>query len=55
MLPPWILHAPSPSNAPEELVRELAMREGMKTLQRAGMIKAKTGLTSLDEVLRVSG
>jgi len=37
------------------VLRELAMREGMKTLQRAGMIKAKTGLTSLDEVLRVSG
>ncbi len=36
-------------------IRDLALREGMKTLQMAGLDKAKSGLTSLDEVLRVSG
>jgi type IV pilus assembly protein PilB len=38
-----------------KLIKDTAMREGMKTLQRAGLLKAKAGLTSLDEVLRVSG
>jgi type II secretory ATPase GspE/PulE/Tfp pilus assembly ATPase PilB-like protein len=38
-----------------KVIRDLALREGMKTLQRAGLLKAKAGLTSLDEVLRVSG
>jgi len=36
-------------------IRDQALREGMKTLQMAGLEKAKSGLTSLDEVLRVSG
>lgn len=36
-------------------IRDQALREGMKTLQMAGLEKAKAGLTSLDEVLRVSG
>ncbi|MGA2220630.1 MAG: type II secretion system ATPase GspE [Verrucomicrobiia bacterium] len=36
-------------------IRDLALREGMKTLTLAGLNKAKAGLTSLDEVLRVSG
>ncbi len=38
-----------------KVIRDLALREGMKTLQRAGLIKAKQGVTSLDEVLRVAG
>jgi type IV pilus assembly protein PilB len=38
-----------------KVIRDLALREGMKTLQRAGLLKAKAGLTSLDEVLRVAG
>jgi len=36
-------------------IKDLALREGMKTLAMAGLSKAKAGLTSLDEVLRVSG
>jgi type IV pilus assembly protein PilB len=36
-------------------IRDLALREGMKTLTLAGLNKAKAGLTSLGEVLRVSG
>lgn len=36
-------------------IRDLATREGMKTLRMAGMQKARNGLTSLDEVLRVTG
>jgi len=38
-----------------KIIKDLALREGMKTLQRAGLLKAKAGLTSLDEVLRVTG
>jgi type IV pilus assembly protein PilB len=38
-----------------KVIRDLALKEGMKTLRRAGMQKAKAGLTSLDEVLRVTG
>ena len=38
-----------------KLIKDLALREGMKTLTRAGLLKAKAGLTSLDEVLRVAG
>jgi type II secretory ATPase GspE/PulE/Tfp pilus assembly ATPase PilB-like protein len=38
-----------------KIIKDLALREGMKTLQRAGLMKAKAGLTSLDEVLRVAG
>jgi type IV pilus assembly protein PilB len=37
------------------VIRDMALREGMKTLQRSGFLKAKAGLTSLDEVLRVAG
>src|SRR5271154_2061720 len=36
-------------------LKELALKEGLKTLRMAGLEKAKAGLTSLDEVLRVSG
>jgi type IV pilus assembly protein PilB len=38
-----------------KVIKDLALREGMKTLQRAGLLKAKAGLTSLDEVLRAAG
>jgi type II secretory ATPase GspE/PulE/Tfp pilus assembly ATPase PilB-like protein len=42
-------------NVSAKTIRDLALREGMKTLQMAGLNKAKLGLTSLDEVLRVTG
>ncbi len=38
-----------------KVLKDLALREGMKTLTRSGLLKAKAGLTSLDEVLRVAG
>jgi type IV pilus assembly protein PilB len=37
------------------VLKDLAVKEGMRTLTQAGLCKAKAGLTSLDEVLRVSG
>lgn len=45
-----ILHSTSAKN-----IKDLALKEGMKTLRMAGLEKAKAGLTSLDEVLRVTG
>jgi type II secretory ATPase GspE/PulE/Tfp pilus assembly ATPase PilB-like protein len=45
-----ILHSTSAKN-----IKDLALQEGMKTLRMAGLEKAKAGLTSLDEVLRVTG
>ena len=36
-------------------LKDLALKEGLRTLRLAGLEKAKAGLTSLDEVLRVSG
>ena len=42
-------------NTSAKAVRELALKEGMKTLTMAGIGKAKAGLTSLEEVLRVTG
>jgi type IV pilus assembly protein PilB len=42
-------------NASAKLIADLALQEGMKTLRIAGLNKAKQGLTSLDEVLRVTG
>ncbi|MBM3860267.1 MAG: type II secretion system protein GspE [Verrucomicrobia bacterium] len=42
-------------NTSAQVVRELALKEGMKTLKTAGLNKAKAGLTSVDEVLRVTG
>jgi type IV pilus assembly protein PilB len=36
-------------------LRDIALEEGMKTLTMVGLAKAKAGLTSLDEVLRVTG
>ena len=38
-----------------KVIMDLARKEGMKTLQDVGMDKARAGLTSLDEVLRVTG
>ncbi len=37
------------------VIRDLAVKEGMRTLSRSGLDKAKAGLTSLDEILRVTG
>jgi type IV pilus assembly protein PilB len=38
-----------------KVIKDLALKEGLKTLRLAGLEKAKAGLTSLEEVLRVSG
>jgi type IV pilus assembly protein PilB len=45
-----ILHSTS-----AQTIRDEALKEGMKTLKMAGLSKARAGLTSLDEILRVSG
>ncbi len=37
---------------PEDLLRKLAIQEGMKTLRDAGLIKVRQGETSLEEVLK---
>jgi type IV pilus assembly protein PilB len=42
-------------NTSAKALKELALQEGLRTLRMAGLEKAKAGLTSLDEVLRVSG
>lgn len=42
-------------NTSAKVLKDLALKEGLKTLRMAGLEKAKLGLTSLDEVLRVSG
>lgn len=42
-------------NASAKVIRELAIKEGMKTLRESGLEKAKQGITSVDEVLRVTG
>jgi type IV pilus assembly protein PilB len=42
-------------NTSAKTLKDLALKEGLKTLRMAGLEKAKAGLTSLDEVLRVSG
>ncbi|HUK84174.1 MAG TPA: ATPase, T2SS/T4P/T4SS family [Verrucomicrobiae bacterium] len=38
-----------------KVLRDIALEEGMKTLAMTGLAKARAGLTSLDEVLRVTG
>jgi type IV pilus assembly protein PilB len=38
-----------------KVIKDLALKEGLKTLRLAGLEKAKAGFTSLEEVLRVSG
>jgi type IV pilus assembly protein PilB len=42
-------------NTSAKAIKDLALKEGMKTLRMSGLEKAKAGLTSLDEVLRVTG
>ena len=37
-----------------EAIRRLARRQGMRTLFEDGMIKALKGLTTIDEVLRIT-
>ncbi len=42
-------------NASAAVIKNLALQEGMKTLRAAGIEKAKAGLTTIDEILRVTG
>jgi len=35
-------------------IRQAALKQGMKTLRYDGMIKIQQGITSIDEVLRVT-
>ena len=42
-------------NTSARVIKDLALKEGLKTLRMSGLEKAKAGLTSLDEVLRVTG
>lgn len=42
-------------NTSAQVIRDLALKEGMKTLKMAGLNRARVGLTSIDEVLRVTG
>ena len=42
-------------NAGAHVLKEIAVREGMKTLRMAGLEKATAGVTSLDEVFRAVG
>ncbi len=42
-------------NATAKVIKEIALKSGMKTLNMVGMEKARAGLTTLDEVLRVAG
>jgi type II secretory ATPase GspE/PulE/Tfp pilus assembly ATPase PilB-like protein len=35
-------------------LRELAVRNGMKTLRETGLAKVREGLTTVDEILRVT-
>jgi len=37
-----------------EELRALAIKEGMRTLRQSGLMKAKEGLTTIDEVLSVT-
>ena len=42
-------------NAGATVIKEQALKEGMRTLRIAGIEKAKAGLTTIDEVLRITG
>ena len=42
-------------NASAQVIKEIALQEGMRTLRMAGLEKAKAGLTALDEVFRMAG
>ena len=38
-----------------QLIKEQAIKNGMKTILQDGISKAKSGITTLNEVLRVTG
>jgi len=40
--------------APTERIREAALKNGLRTLRQDGLLKAKMGITSVEEVLRVT-
>lgn len=40
--------------APAEKIKEAALKNGMRTLRQDGLMKAKLGITSIEEVLRVT-
>lgn len=42
------------SRAPATSIREVAIKEGMLTMKEDGIIKALAGVTTIDEILRVS-
>jgi type IV pilus assembly protein PilB len=42
-------------NAGATVIKNQALKEGMRTLRIAGIEKAKAGVTTLDEVLRITG
>jgi len=42
-------------SASATVIKEQALKEGMRTLRMAGIEKAKSGLTTIDEVLRITG
>jgi type IV pilus assembly protein PilB len=41
-------------NAPTAEIRDVAVNQGMKTLRQSGLAKVVEGVTTLDEVLRVT-
>jgi type II secretory ATPase GspE/PulE/Tfp pilus assembly ATPase PilB-like protein len=42
------------STEPSETIEKQAMEEGMVTMQTDGLVKALRGLTSIEEILRVT-
>ena len=43
------------ANTPAKIIRELAVKEGMRTVQQDGVIKVFEGLSSLDQLRKVCG
>ena len=43
------------NKASAQVLKEIAIREGMQTLRMVGLAKAQAGLTTLDEVFRTTG
>ena len=43
------------SKASSNVIKETALRKGLKTLRRSGLEKALKGITTVEEVLRVAG
>jgi type IV pilus assembly protein PilB len=41
-------------NAPGAEIREVALSQGMRTLRQSGLLKVTEGVTTVDEVLRVT-